>query len=113
MPQQPWAGSVTSTPLRSRTATAARPMAGALYSTLHVANSAIFLAPRTTAVLGRELNQLEKVGRWKRGSLRLRWIPTIHCMKARCTPSSLSQLESGAPSEPSLPTSAVLPSILS
>ena len=40
MPQQRWAGSVTSTPFFSSTATAALPVAGSLYSTEHVVKSA-------------------------------------------------------------------------
>ena len=78
MPQQRWlSGSATSTPLRSSTATAALPIAGALYSTLQVANSATLRVTVEAAVpLGatdrdvpagdgraRRRNHVENVGR--------------------------------------------------
>jgi len=72
MPQQRWAGSDTSTPLRSSTATAALPVAGSLYSTVQVAKSATRLAAGAAGPPGRRRasNQREKVSRWKAGSLR-------------------------------------------
>src|SRR6266404_2413884 len=99
MPQQRWAGTLTSTPLRSSTRTAARPMAGALYSTLQVANSATLREavrpPSAAAGLAVDLNHDENVGRWNVGSCRLRWIPATACMNARCRDSSFIQLDSG------------------
>jgi hypothetical protein len=64
MPQQRWAGRATSTPFFSRTATAALPVAGSLYSTEHVAKSATrSRAGVRGATFLRPSNQREKVSR--------------------------------------------------
>src|SRR5262245_18876409 len=86
MPQQRWAGSVTSTPFFSSTATAALPVAGSLYSTEHVAKS----ATRSRAGCGRESgfrpsNHRENVTRWNGGRLRWGWMPTAISMNLRFT----------------------------
>jgi hypothetical protein len=117
MPQQRWTGTLTSTPLRSSTRTAARPTAGALYSTVHVENSATFrlavLPPSAAAGLAVDLNHDEKVGRWNFGSRRSLWMPVTACMNARCTASSFIQFDSGAVRLPTLPTRSALPSMRS
>lgn len=110
MPQQRWAGRVTSTPFLSRTATAARPVAGSLYSTEHVAKKATRsrAGSRRGASL-RPSNQREKVSRWKAGRFRLAWMPTVISMNFRFTHIAFIQFETGAVRLPSRSTSSVLP----
>src|SRR4030095_6932437 len=69
MPQQRWAGSETSTPFRSSTATVALPVAGSLKLTLHVAKRATLAWGGKEAGF-RPAHHAEKVPPWERGGRR-------------------------------------------
>src|SRR4026209_406914 len=93
MPQQRWAGRVTSTPFFSSTVTAALPVAGSLYSTEHVAKS----STRSRAGCGRRSgfrpsNHRENVSRWNGGRVRRAWMAPPLSINLRVTHTPLTPI---------------------
>ena len=108
-----------------------RPIAGALYSTVHVANSATLRTDRgprsqrppaagrpspgrsASAGLPRRRNHAENVGRWNAASSACDGCRRSTCMNARCTPARSSSWTAAPAGCRACPTRSVLPSIRS